>query len=86
MIVWISSMQSTDRIACILAKTFGAKRLFLLSSHMWRVKLKWMLNKCFVRMWIEFICPTEGEWGISKLQNTIEHNQVYWKITDTAIR
>jgi len=37
-------------------------------------------------MWIGFICPTDGEWEISKLQNMIGHNQVYWKMTDTAIQ
>jgi len=67
------------RTACVLARNFGAKRLFGMSSHKWRVKLKWMLNKCLVRMWSGFISPTEDEWGISKLQDTIQHKQIYWK-------
>jgi len=73
------------RTACVLARSFGAKGLFGMSSHMWTVKLKWMLYKCFVRMWTGFIWPTEDEWGIWKLQDTIQHKQVYWKTAATAI-
>lgn len=68
------------RTSCILAK-----KLFEMSSRMWRVKLKWILNKCFVRMWTGLICPTEDEWGISKLQETIQHNQIYFQIIAIAI-
>jgi hypothetical protein len=32
-------------------------------------------------MWSGFIYPTEDDWGISKLQDTIQHKQVYWKIS-----
>jgi hypothetical protein len=37
-------------------------------------------------MWIGFIRPTEDEWGISKLQDIMQHNQVYWKTIATSIR
>lgn len=37
-------------------------------------------------MWNGFICPAEDEWAISKLQDMIQHNQVYWKTIATAIR
>ena len=81
MIFWISSTRRTDKECMHLARNFGAKGLFGMFSRMWRVrvKLKWMSNKCFVRMWTGFNCPTKEEWGISKLQDTTQHNLVYWE-------